>query len=75
MAEAALARRNVLIEQRVDFHGSRISRTDAVRRIVRVTCGNPEDVQTAGQSHGRPGLIVRGRRPRAAGQPTRATNV
>ena len=49
-------------------HGSRINRSDEVRRIVRVGYRDPTNEQTAGQSLGRPGLMVRGRRPRAAGQ-------
>ena len=57
------------------IHGSRINRTDTVRRIVRVGYRDPQNVQTAGQSHGRPGLIVWGRRPRAEGQSMLGTNV
>ena len=57
------------------IHGSRINRTDAVRRIVRVGYRDPENVQTAGQSHGRPGLMVWGMRPRTDGQPMLGTNV
>lgn len=57
------------------IHGSRINRTDAVRRIVRVGYRDPENVQTAGQSHGRPGLMVQGRRPRAEGQAAFPTTI
>lgn len=57
------------------IHGSRINRTDAVRRIVRVGYRDPENAQTAGQSHGRPGLMVWGIRPRTEGQPMLGTNV
>lgn len=57
------------------IHGSRINRTDTVRRIVRVGYRDPENAQTAGQSHGRPGLMVWGNRPRTEGQPMLGTNV
>lgn len=56
-------------------HGSRINRTDEVRRIVRVGYRDPANEQTGGQSLGRPGLMVRGRRPRAAGQPAFPTTI
>lgn len=46
------------------IHGSRINRSNQLRRLVRVGYRNPDNVQTAGQSHGRPGLMVWGRRPR-----------
>ena len=49
-------------------HGSRINRTSEIRRIVRIGYRDPENRQTAGQSLGRPGLMVQGRRPRAEGQ-------
>ena len=57
------------------IHGSRINTTGTVRRLVRVGYRNPENEQTAGQSHGRPGLMVWGRRPRYAGQAPFATNI
>ncbi len=57
------------------IHGSRINRTDAVRRIVRVGYRDPSNAQTAGQSFGRPGLMVWGRRPRGEGQYAFPTNV
>ena len=56
-------------------HGSRINRTDEVRRIVRVGYRDPANQQTAGQSLGRPGLMVWGRRPRAEGQAAFLTTV
>ena len=56
-------------------HGSRINQTDAVRRIVRVGYRDPANEQTAGQSLGRPGLMVRGRRPRAEGQAAFLTTI
>ena len=42
---------------------------------VRVGYRDPENPQTAGQSHGRPGLMVWGRRPRTDGQPVFGTDV
>ena len=56
-------------------HGSRINQTDAVRRIVRVGYRDPANEQTAGQSLGRPGLMVRGRRPRTEGQSAFLTTI
>ena len=50
------------------IHGSHINQTDRMRRIVRIGYRNPENRQTAGQSCGRPGLMVWGRRPRTEGQ-------
>src|SRR5690606_17189059 len=41
-------------------HGSYINTTDRVRRLVRLGYRNPENQQLAGQSLGRPGLMVRG---------------
>lgn len=49
-------------------HGSHINQTAANRRIVRIGYRNPQNAQTAGQSAGRPGIMVRGRRPRAQNQ-------
>ena len=57
------------------IHGSRINTTGTIRRLVRVGFRNPENEQFAGQSHGRPGLIVWGRRPREDGQKPFATNI
>lgn len=45
-------------------HGSHINRTDHMRRLVRCGYRDPENQQIAGQSMGRPGLMVRGVRPR-----------
>ena len=56
-------------------HGSRINQSDRVRRVVRVGYRDPENEQTAGQSHGRPGLMVMGRRPRKNGQNPFLTNI
>ncbi|HEX4216251.1 MAG TPA: phytanoyl-CoA dioxygenase family protein [Candidatus Dormibacteraeota bacterium] len=49
-------------------HGSYLNTTDRNRRMVRVGFRDPENEQLGGQSHGRPGLIVAGERPRAAEQ-------
>ncbi len=50
------------------IHGSYINTTKQPRRLVRVGYRNPENRQTAGQSLGRPGLMVRGYRTRREGQ-------
>lgn len=47
------------------IHGSRINRTPKIRRLVRIGYRDPENVQTGGQALGRPGLLVRGLRPKA----------
>lgn len=46
------------------IHGSRVNTTRRIRRLVRVGYRDPENVQTWGQSRGRPSLMVRGMRPR-----------
>ncbi|MCZ6634134.1 MAG: phytanoyl-CoA dioxygenase family protein [bacterium] len=46
------------------IHGSRINQTPHMRRLVRVGYRDPENEQTAGQSQGRPGLMVWGKRDR-----------
>ncbi len=51
------------------IHGSHINTTSKNRRLVRVGYRNPENRQTGGQSMGRPGLMVRGSRPRISAQP------
>lgn len=51
------------------IHGSHINQTDRARRMVRVGYRDPANVQSAGQSTGRPGLMVRGYRARPEGQP------
>ena len=48
-------------------HGSYINRTDRVRRMVRMGYRNPDNAQVAGQSLGRPGWMVKGRRARPEG--------
>ena len=50
------------------IHGSYINTTDKARRLVRVGYRNPSNKQLAGQSLGRPGLIVAGYRERQDGQ-------
>lgn len=50
------------------IHGSHINTTDKPRRLVRMGYRHPDNVQTGGQSHGRPGVLVGGFRPRAEGQ-------
>jgi len=46
-------------------HGSYINRTNKVRRLVRCGYRDPENRQLAGQSLGRPGIMVKGLRPKA----------
>ena len=50
------------------IHGSHINQTDQNRRIVRIGYRNPDNEQFAGQSLGRPGLMVQGIRQRKAEQ-------
>ena len=45
-------------------HGSYINSTDDMRRMVRAGYKHPANVQIAGQSIGRPGIAMKGRRPR-----------
>ncbi len=45
-------------------HGSYLNSTDRVRRLVRVGYRHPDNEQLGGQSLGRPGVMVRGLRPR-----------
>jgi phytanoyl-CoA hydroxylase len=56
------------------IHGSHINQTQSARRMVRVGYRNPANEQTGGQSHGRPGPIVRGHRTRLAGQQAFSTS-
>jgi hypothetical protein len=51
------------------IHGSYINTTKHPRRMVRVGYRDPLNVQVAGQSLGRAGLLVRGYRVRQPGQP------
>ena len=50
------------------IHGSYINQTKQPRRLVRVGFRNPENIQLAGQSCGRGGLMVAGYRDRREGQ-------
>jgi phytanoyl-CoA hydroxylase len=50
------------------IHGSYINTTREPRRLVRIGYRDPENHQTAGQSLGRPGLMVKGYRRRQPGQ-------
>jgi phytanoyl-CoA hydroxylase len=50
------------------IHGSYINTTERNRRLVRVGYKHPDNVQTEGQSKGRPSWCVWGRRPRREGQ-------
>ena len=49
-------------------HGSYINTTDDMRRMVRIGYRHPDNRQLEGQSKGRAGLMVKGRRPRLEGQ-------
>jgi hypothetical protein len=49
-------------------HGSHINTTDRMRRLVRIGYKSPDNIQTDGQSKGRPSWCVWGRRPRREGQ-------
>lgn len=55
-------------------HGSHINVTQKNRRLVRVGYRDPDNVQTGGQSLGRPGLMVAGIRPRRPAQPLFSIN-
>ena len=50
------------------IHGSYINRSDRPRRLVRIGFRDPHNNQTAGQSQGRPGLMVAGYRGRREGE-------
>ena len=50
------------------IHGSHINTTDGMRRMVRVGYKHPANRQFEGQSIERPGLMIKGRRPRREGQ-------
>lgn len=50
------------------IHGSHINQTREARRLVRLGYRNVENAQISGQSCGRPGIMVAGRRPRRKGQ-------
>ncbi|MCZ7649461.1 MAG: phytanoyl-CoA dioxygenase family protein [Planctomycetota bacterium] len=59
-------RGDVVVFNLFTIHGSHINTTDKTRRLVRIGYRDPENEQTHGQSLGRPGLQVRGRRPKQA---------
>ena len=50
------------------IHGSHINVTDRARRLVRIGFKHPDNVQTEGQSKGRPSWMVWGKRERREGQ-------
>jgi hypothetical protein len=50
------------------IHGSYVNVTDQMRRLVRIGYKHPDNVQTEGQSKGRPSWMVWGRRERREGQ-------
>lgn len=58
-------RGDVVVFNVLTVHGSHINRTQKMRRLVRVGYRDPDNRQISGQSLGRPGLMVRGIRPRA----------
>lgn len=60
---------DVVVFNVLTIHGSHINATDEMRRMVRVGYKHADNVQLAGQSCGRPGLMVAGRRPRRDGRP------
>lgn len=65
--EAVPARRgDVVCFNIFTVHGSYINTTDHVRRLVRCGYRDPLNRQCAGQSLGRPNIMVRGHRPRAS---------
>ena len=49
------------------IHGSHINTTDRARRLVRVGYKSPDNEQLEGQSKGRPGWLVHGRRQHRTG--------
>jgi phytanoyl-CoA hydroxylase len=61
-------RGDVVVFNIFTIHGSYINTTREPRRLVRVGYRDPQNRQLAGQSLGRPGLMVRGYRCRQPGQ-------
>lgn len=59
---------DIVVFNILTIHGSHINTTDKMRRLVRVGYKHPENIQTGGQSSGRPNLMVKGRRKRIEGQ-------
>ena len=56
------------------IHGSYINQTPFPRKLVRVGYRNPDNQQLEGQSFGRPGLMLKGRRNRDNGQELFSSN-
>jgi phytanoyl-CoA hydroxylase len=67
-------RGDVVLFSIYSIHGSYINTTKHPRRMVRVGYRDPENTQVAGQSMGRPGLLVQGYRLRHEGQPLLANS-
>ena len=61
---APAKRGDVVVFHLYCIHGSYINQTKSPRRMVRMGYRDPHNEQWAGQSNGRPGLIVRGYRER-----------
>ncbi|MEO5511789.1 MAG: phytanoyl-CoA dioxygenase family protein, partial [Longimicrobiales bacterium] len=59
---------DVVVFNILTIHGSHVNVTDRMRRLVRVGYRHPDNAQTEGQSKGRPGWLVWGRRERLGGQ-------
>jgi hypothetical protein len=57
------------------IHGSHINTTEKARRLVRLGYRDPDNRQLAGQSLGRPGIMVHGRRERLPGARPFSTEV
>jgi hypothetical protein len=59
---------DVVVFNILTIHGSYINTTDQMRRLVRLGYRHPDNLQTEGQSKGRPGWMVWGKRDRREGQ-------
>jgi phytanoyl-CoA hydroxylase len=55
---------NIVVFNILTIHGSYINTTNEMRRLVRLGYRAPDNVQTEGQSKGRPGWCVWGQRPK-----------
>jgi phytanoyl-CoA hydroxylase len=60
-------RGDVVLFNYYTIHGSHINSTNKPRRLVRLGYRDPHNDQMAGQSHGRPGVMVKGYRTRREG--------
>jgi phytanoyl-CoA hydroxylase len=69
------SRGDVVIFNIFTIHGSHLNQTSEARRLVRLGYRNVDNVQVAGQSKGRPGLMVAGHRPRRPGQELFTTEI